>query len=174
MNTITNTMKIRNILWIVGTVAVLVAVMATWWVPQAPSASVASTNGQTPAKWSHGTRLVMFTEDGCPWCELFKKEVMPIYANTEEGKAAPMWEVDIFDPRPAELRHVGRIVYTPTFVLIDEKGRVVGRIEGYPGFDFFWQRLDGLLKEMKMRQGQENNHRKSAAKGGTAWMKKQN
>jgi len=33
--------------------------------------------------------------------------------------------------------------FTPTFILVDD-GREVGRIEGYPGEDFFW----GLLGMM--------------------------
>jgi hypothetical protein len=35
--------------------------------------------------------------------------------------------------------------FTPTFVLVDE-GREIGRIEGYPGEDFFWGLLERLLQ----------------------------
>ncbi len=37
--------------------------------------------------------------------------------------------------------------YIPTFVLIDE-GKEVGRIEGYPGEDFFWGMLGKLLEKL--------------------------
>ncbi len=40
-----------------------------------------------------------------------------------------------------------RILYTPTFV-VAENGREVGRIEGYPGEDFFWGRLDSLMRKL--------------------------
>ncbi|MBL3206218.1 thioredoxin family protein, partial [Klebsiella pneumoniae] len=36
--------------------------------------------------------------------------------------------------------------YTPTFILVDG-GREIGRIEGYPGADFFW----GLLERLAQR-----------------------
>ena len=36
-----------------------------------------------------------------------------------------------------------KVLYTPTFILV-EGGQEIGRIEGYPGEDFFW----GLLKMM--------------------------
>ena len=34
--------------------------------------------------------------------------------------------------------------FTPTFVLVDGD-REIGRIEGYPGEDFFWGRLERLM-----------------------------
>jgi hypothetical protein len=37
--------------------------------------------------------------------------------------------------------------YTPTFVLVD-RGREIGRIVGYPGEDFFWELLAGLIKKL--------------------------
>ena len=38
------------------------------------------------------------------------------------------------------------IRYTPTFVLAED-GQEVGRIEGYPGDEFFWVRLENLLTQ---------------------------
>ena len=37
--------------------------------------------------------------------------------------------------------------YSPTFVLADD-GREVGRIEGYPGEDFFWGLLENLVLKL--------------------------
>lgn len=134
--------------------------------PLPATASAPAENQGRATPWTHGLRLVVFTEEGCPWCKRFHEEVGRIYPNTEEGKAAPLWEVDIHAPRPAELRHVGEVIYTPTFVLIDERGKIVGRIEGYPGFDFFWLRLDELLKKVRARQAQTNETTKREAAGG--------
>ena len=36
--------------------------------------------------------------------------------------------------------------FTPTFVLIDEE-REIGRIEGYPGQEFFWGLLENLVRK---------------------------
>lgn len=94
-------------------------------------------------------QLVMFEERGCPWCAAFRREVLPIYDKTDEAKVAPLRRVDVMQPRPDDLKHIRGIVYSPTFVLLDDDGREVGRIEGYPGFDTFWERLDMLLQKLK-------------------------
>ncbi len=98
----------------------------------------------TPAR---AAELVMFQAGNCEWCEVWDKEIGVVYAKTTEARLAPLRRVDIFDKRPADLTRVKQVRYTPTFVLIDA-GREVGRIVGYPGEDFFWELLDGLLKKL--------------------------
>ncbi|MGI9434837.1 MAG: thioredoxin fold domain-containing protein [Geminicoccaceae bacterium] len=88
--------------------------------------------------------LVMFESDACEWCDAWHAEIGPIYPKTGEGKIAPLRTVDIHATRPADLTHVEGVRYTPTFVLLDDDGREVGRINGYPGEAFFW----GMLGEM--------------------------
>ncbi len=86
----------------------------------------------------------MFESDDCVWCEAWNEEIGPIYPKTTEGQRAPLRRVDIHGPRPHDLRDIEGVRFTPTFVLIDDHGREVGRINGYPGEDFFW----GLLAEL--------------------------
>ena len=89
------------------------------------------------------TRLMMVDEPGCPYCAQWEAEVGDAYARTDEGRRAPLMRVDIRD-----LTHdgalAGPVLYTPTFVLLVD-GREAGRIEGYPGEDFFWGLLGQLL-----------------------------
>ncbi len=59
--------------------------------------------------------------------------------------------IDIDDPVPADLTFARKVVYTPTFILI-ENGTEVARIEGYPGEDFFWGLL-GMMLESKTNFG---------------------
>ncbi len=91
--------------------------------------------------------LIMFESATCEWCELWTEEVGEIYAKTEEGRLAPLRRIDKFDRRPAELKAVRGIVYTPTFVLWDQ-GQEVGRITGYPGEDSFWGLLGVLVGKL--------------------------
>ncbi|MBD3763808.1 MAG: hypothetical protein IE927_03460 [Rhodobacterales bacterium] len=88
-------------------------------------------------------RLVMFEQAGCVYCERWKAEVGDAYRVTAEGRAAPLMPMDIRDPVPTDISLQRRPVYTPTFVLLQD-GVEIGRIEGYPGEDFFW----GLLGQM--------------------------
>lgn len=90
--------------------------------------------------------LVMVESPGCHYCISWKRDLGPIYPNTAAGRYAPLRMVDIADPLPADLTFARKVVYTPTFVLV-EAGREIGRIEGYPGEDFFWGLLEMMLKD---------------------------
>jgi hypothetical protein len=94
---------------------------------------------------SNAAELVMFRRDGCPWCAKWDREIAPIYPKTEFNRRAPLRLVNLdHDPDPP-IAH-SRIIYTPTFVLAED-GKEVGRIEGYPGDEFFWARLENLLQK---------------------------
>lgn len=82
------------------------------------------------------------------WCARWNAEIAPIYPKTAEGRAAPLERFDIHADEQPDIQFARRVHFTPTFVLVQD-GVEVGRIEGYPGEDFFW----GLL-EMMMREAQ--------------------
>jgi hypothetical protein len=90
-----------------------------------------------------GLELLMFRRAGCPWCAAWDREIGPVYAKTEVGRRAPLTQVDLDRGAAAKVVLVSPIRYTPTFVLLDGD-REIGRIEGYPGEDFFWARLERL------------------------------
>lgn len=92
--------------------------------------------------------LLMFEEDGCSWCQRWHAEIGSIYPKTVEGKRAPLRLINLHrDGVPGSLQLESRPHFTPTFVLIEE-GREVGRIEGYPGEDFFWGLLAVLIAQL--------------------------
>ncbi|HHG91229.1 MAG TPA: thioredoxin family protein [Devosia sp.] len=89
--------------------------------------------------------MLMFEQDACPWCEAWRREVGVVYDKTPEGRLAPLVVLDIADPLPEKYSLDYNIVYTPTFVVVED-GSEVGRIEGYPGEGFFWARLEKILE----------------------------
>jgi hypothetical protein len=91
-------------------------------------------------------RLLMFEQDGCPWCARWNADIAPAYPKTEEGRAAPLERLDIHAALPDGITLKRMPQFTPTFVLTRD-GTEIGRIEGYPGADFFWGLLDGLLQQ---------------------------
>lgn len=91
--------------------------------------------------------LLMLEQAGCEWCARWHAEIGGAYALTEEGIRAPLRRADISSQPLPGVTLNGRAAYTPTFVLLDD-GREVGRIEGYPGPDFFWPMLDRLLDRL--------------------------
>lgn len=95
---------------------------------------------------ANAAELVMFRRDGCSWCAKWDREIGPIYPKTEFSRRAPLRQVNLDRDRNAAIVHLP-IRYTPTFVLAED-GRELGRIEGYPGDDFFWPRLEQLLEHL--------------------------
>ena len=91
--------------------------------------------------------LLMAEEDGCYWCARWNQEIAHIYPKTAEGRAAPLLRYDLHGEKP-DVVFDSPVRFTPTFILVED-GRERGRIEGYPGEDFFW----GLLAMMFERAG---------------------
>ena len=98
------------------------------------------------------TYLLMAEEHGCYWCDRWNEEIAVIYPKTSEGKAAPLRRYDIQDSPPGKVAFVSRVSFTPTFILIRD-GQEVGRIEGYPGEDFFWGLLAMILEQAGVDYG---------------------
>lgn len=123
----------------------MLAVLALFGGPGSVSAqSVRDEAADTDIESS--LQLVMYEEDGCGWCKAWTEDIGPIYPKTEEGKRAPLRRVDIHRERPVDLQEIQGTRFTPTFVLVAE-GREVGRINGYPGEDFFWGLLGNLIEK---------------------------
>lgn len=95
---------------------------------------------------AQAVELVMVEQQGCPHCSRWHRELGPIYPKTAAGQFAPLVVVDIAAPPPEGANYARRVNFTPTFILIDN-GTEVGRIEGYPGEDFFWGLLEMMLAE---------------------------
>ncbi len=95
--------------------------------------------------------LVYVYEPGCSYCRLWDQEIRPVYDRTAEGRRAALRPVDKRDPALSDLNLAKPVRFTPTFILI-ENGGERGRIEGYPGEDFFWGRLEALLNELYPNQ----------------------
>ena len=96
---------------------------------------------------ARAAELVMFERAGCAWCEVFDREIAPIYGKTAEGRRAPLRRVNIARKLPQDLVFLDVERLTPVFVLVD-RGREIGRIRGYPGDDHFWGLLGVLMKRL--------------------------
>jgi thioredoxin-related protein len=91
------------------------------------------------------TVLLMAEERGCYWCARWTEEIGPIYPKTAVGKTAPLIRYNRRDETPDVLLK-NSVRFTPTFILAHD-GQEVGRIEGYPGEDFFWALLKTLFTD---------------------------
>jgi hypothetical protein len=98
------------------------------------------------------SELVMFRRAGCPWCATWDREIGPIYDRTDVGRSVPIRFVELGRDDDMKVALTNPVRFTPTFVLVDE-GREIGRIEGYPGADFFWGLLERLLQAPATKAG---------------------
>jgi hypothetical protein len=92
--------------------------------------------------------LLMFEERGCPWCLRWKQEVGVGYPRTPEGQRAPLRMIEMPAQAPPGVTLALPVRVSPTFVLVDDSGREIGRITGYPGADFFWGLFADLVKRL--------------------------
>lgn len=116
-----------------------------WVVTLCGTLGLAMTVHASPAPAQSGWELVMVEQRGCVYCIRWHADVGPEYPITPEGRFAPLRVVDLRD-LPDDLNLARRPVFTPTFILTRDS-REVGRIEGYPGEDFFWGLLGRLLDQ---------------------------
>ena len=100
---------------------------------------------------ANAATLVMMEQEFCEYCAAWNKDIGVIYSKTPEGKKAPLRRIDIHDTLPRDLSFITGVVFTPTFVLV-ENGKEVGRIRGYPGEDFFWGLLQQLLEKLPAKR----------------------
>ena len=97
---------------------------------------------------ANAAELLMFEQAGCPFCQAFDAEIASGYPDSEAGRAAPLRRVDIHDDRRGGIASLRPAVFTPTFVLIDDDNREVGRLEGYPGRRWFYPEIDALISRL--------------------------
>ena len=55
--------------------------------------------------------------------------------------------IDLGAAKDSDVQLHRPVRYSPTFVLVDQ-GREIGRIEGYPGENFFWGLLENLVLKL--------------------------
>lgn len=99
----------------------------------------------------HAAELIMLEQAGCEWCLEWDKNIGVIYDKTEVGKKSHLRRIQIYAPLPNDLKFLTGLVFTPTFILVDN-GVEIGRIIGYPGEHFFWGMLQDLVDKLPEEQ----------------------
>ena len=98
---------------------------------------------------SQAAELLMFSQGGCPSCVRWDREVGSIYDKTAEAAILPLRRIDIARQTASNVTLSSRILYTPTFVVVDGS-REVGRITGYIHDDAFWGLLGSLAGKIAL------------------------
>lgn len=115
---------------------------------------------------SINTELLMIEESGCAYCAKFNREISVAYPKTEEGKAAPLRRLDLYDAWPESLSHIEPPTFTPTFILLHDN-KEVGRLLGYNGDEYFWFLLGELLEQIDQPTQQQPTTHSSTTESGS-------
>ncbi len=96
--------------------------------------------------------LVVFESPTCGTCKLFKREVLPVYAQSPAGKVFPLWVVETSGKVSFRLNQP--VTFTPTFVWVDN-GVEVGRFSGYFGKSQFFNIVNRAAETYNRRGGRQ-------------------
>lgn len=105
-------------------------------------------SGEAEAQ-SGRVRLIMVDDPNCWFCRQWNEKVGRGYAQSPEGKIAPLRRVARGAP---ELKGLTPVVLTPTFIVM-EGSREVGRISGFSGPSYFYEDLRDILTRAGYRHG---------------------
>jgi hypothetical protein len=123
--------------------ASLLCVVACCLVPGRPHAARNETI-VTPS--SSPYELVIVEVEGCTYCEVLRRDVMPSYPGSAVAKDLPVRFLDLNTPDAGKLVLTdGPLTIVPTLLLV-RGGREVGRTPGYMGPDGFYTAIDWMLK----------------------------
>lgn len=88
--------------------------------------------------------LVVVEAEGCIYCQLFRRDVLPAYQASAQAKDLPVRFVDINDIEADHLSFKTGVDVVPTFVVVRSQTEV-GRISGYLGPENFFHSISYLL-----------------------------
>ncbi|MTH34898.1 SoxS protein [Paracoccus limosus] len=101
-----------------------------------------------PAQAAPALRLMMVRRKGCVYCAQWDREIGPVYGQHPEGRAAPLFMVDVDGPYPDGLALDRMPWLTPSFILLRD-GIEMARFEGYPGATRFFAVLQHMLAQAR-------------------------
>ena len=89
-------------------------------------------------------QLVVMEADGCTYCGIFRRDVLPSYEASERAKDMPVRFVDVNDVETARLDLQTPVDIVPTFIVVKDN-KEIGRIPGYLGPENFFHSINYLL-----------------------------
>jgi thioredoxin-related protein len=110
----------------------------------AQSSGRAGIDPDAPVPHLGNLQLVVMEADGCIYCGLFRRDVLPSYEASDSGKDMPIRFVDVNDVDKTGIEFESPVDILPTFVIVKDN-REIGRIPGYMGPEDFFHSISYLL-----------------------------
>lgn len=97
----------------------------------------------TPAQSPY--EIVIVEVEGCTYCEVLRRDVMPAYLVSPEAKDLPVRFLDLNTPAADKLELTqGPLTIVPTVLLV-KGNREVGRAPGYMGPEGFFKAIHWMM-----------------------------
>lgn len=139
-------------------VIVLALLLALWPAPQGRAArDWLPSFGGSLAKPSVGLgdsapigdlEILVFEVDGCTYCEVMRRDVLPRYRTSASGAQAPMRFIDMNQVDTDKLALRGSVQVVPTVILM-KNGKEVDRVERYFGPEMFFQIVARMIEQAR-------------------------
>lgn len=88
--------------------------------------------------------LIVIEADGCIYCDLFRRDVLPSYEKSEQGRQAPARFIDVNDTVAGQVELKSPISIVPTFIVAKDR-KEIGRVPGYVGPENFYHAINYLM-----------------------------
>lgn len=106
--------------------------------------SNAARNSTAEPALGPAAELIVIEVEGCTYCQVFRRDVLPAYMASPRSKEVPIRFVDYNEPAAAKLPLNGPVSIVPTFIMV-KRNREVGRIPGYIGRAEFFRAVTRML-----------------------------
>lgn len=93
---------------------------------------------------SADAELIVIEVEGCVYCKVFRRDVLPGYLASQRSKEVPIRFIDYNTQAAADLPLNGPVTIVPTFVMMKDN-REVGRLPGYVGRNEFFKAVTHML-----------------------------
>ncbi len=124
--------------------SILSVLAAAGGLSLAARAGLADISVDAPIPQMDGYELLVLEADGCTYCGLFRRDVLPAYKTSERGKDMPVRFLDVNDIPASKLNLETPVDIVPTFVVL-KHNKEVGRIPGYTGPENFFHTINYIL-----------------------------
>ena len=93
--------------------------------------------------------MIMITDDSCPYCQAWEREVGNIYPKTDFAKEFELIRISLYTSLNDFADNVEPAFGTPTFIFIRDRVEI-GRIEGFSDPEMFWWLISDIAYPLKI------------------------
>jgi thioredoxin-related protein len=123
----------------------IVAILALLAMIASPANTLHAALGTDTALPASEYELVVIEVEGCIYCDVFRRDVLPAYDASPRAKDAPIRFLDLNAPEAGKLvLNNGPVTVVPTVILV-KANREIARVTGYMGPENFFRQVNWLL-----------------------------